>query len=157
MPTEIEVRVMRLLSHIEIPADAPARIERMGTEAVTVVCEAALGTLDGVRKGIRHNAAAIVGRMQHEQAVETLVLLINDASPDVSLRAIRAVRRRRLEHVIPQIDTLLSSPSTPPVLAGEAVRALEALDTDDARRVLDGYRARHPDRSRGSTRRRPRA
>ena len=60
MPTDIEVRLMRLLNSIELRRGLAGEIEAMGTEAVTVVCDAALGTYVGQRPWIRNRAAALV-------------------------------------------------------------------------------------------------
>ena len=45
MPTANEIRVLKLLSAIEIPPTAGQTIQSWGNEAVTIVCEAALGAL----------------------------------------------------------------------------------------------------------------
>jgi hypothetical protein len=142
MPSEIEVRVMRLLSAVELPPGAAPRIERMGTEAVTVVCEAALGTYVGQRAAIRHHAAALVGRMAHVQAVETLALLLESDDPGVARRALRAVRRRDRRDLVPHVQALLDRDDTPPGLAAEAVLTLAAVDSDPARAALAAYRGR---------------
>jgi HEAT repeat protein len=146
MPTETERRVLQMLSAIEVSPDAPALIEAMGTDAVTVVCEAALGTYEGVRLKVRSNAAAVVGRMSHPQALETLALLVNDASPDVATRAVRAIARRGDAHLVPRIAELLTQASTADWLAAEAVRALAAFDLPAAREALASYAATPPER-----------
>ena len=72
MPTESEVRVMDVLTSIEIPPNAAQTIVSWGNEAVTVVCEAALGTYPGFRPKVRNNAVALLGQMSHRQATETI-------------------------------------------------------------------------------------
>ena len=65
MPTENEIRVLRLLSAIEISPNAGATIEGWGNEAVTVLCEAALGSYPGLRQKVRTNAVSVLGSMSH--------------------------------------------------------------------------------------------
>jgi hypothetical protein len=139
MPTAIEVRVMEILSAIEVPADAAKQIEAMGTEAVTVVCEAALGSYPGLRFKVRTNAAAMVAKLDHPQAAETLSLLINDASADIAVRALRGVARRQATQYVPEIAKVLRLGSTDPHAAAEAIQTLRALGTPEARAVLEAY------------------
>ena len=70
-----------MLGAIEPPPDAAEQIEAMGPQAVNVACEAALGTYIELRPKVRTNAAAVVGRMNNEQARETLALLKRSTSP----------------------------------------------------------------------------
>jgi hypothetical protein len=144
MATEVETRVMQILSSIEMPKGTAQRIEAMGTEAVTVVCEAALGSFVGQRPSLRNNAATLIGRMSHVQAVETLALLISSDSPSVARRALRAMRRRRRDDLVPAVQGLLEREHTPPTLAAEAVLALAALESDPAREALASYKDRTP-------------
>jgi HEAT repeat protein len=139
MPTDVEVRVMRMLAAIEVPANAPEIIETLGTEAVTVVCEAALGSYPGLRPKLRTNAVAVVGRMTHPQARETLALLITDESPGVAMRALRAAGRRKDEGLVDRIGAVLRRPTTDELTANEAIRALRSIDSTAAARALDAY------------------
>jgi HEAT repeat protein len=139
MATENEIRVMRLLSAIEVPVDAASIIESWGTEAVTVACEAALGTYLGVRPKVRTNAAAVVGKMDHPQARETHRMLIMDESPDVAIRALRAAARRRDDALTGLIGTVIRRPTTEPLVAVEAVEALRKIDSPAARKELADY------------------
>jgi HEAT repeat protein len=139
MATENEIRVMRLLSAIEVPLDAANIIESWGTEAVTVTCEAALGTYVGLRPKIRTNAAAVVGKMEHPQARETHRMLITDESPGVAIRALRAAARRRDDALTGLIGTVIRRPATDPLVAVEAVRALREIDSPAARKELADY------------------
>lgn len=141
MATEIEKRVLGLLSMIEVPRNAPDLIEEMGPEAVNVACEAALGTYVGLRPKTRTNAAAVVGRMQSQQARETLLLLITDPSDDVAIRALRAARRRAEPELLERAALVLERPEANPLVVVEAVHALRAAPAaGDARQALDRYR-----------------
>src|SRR3712207_8910994 len=100
MPTETESRVISVLTSIEVPSNAAQTIGSWGNEAVTVVCEAALGTYPGFRPKVRYNAVALLGQMNHPQATETIPLLINEPDPDVSIRAMRAAGRQKNERVV---------------------------------------------------------
>lgn len=139
MPTEAETRVMQILSAIEVPPAAADLIESLGTEAVTVVCEAALGSYPGIREKVRTNAVSLLGMIDHPQARETVPLLVNDPNPDVAIRAMRAAGAQRNDDVVPRLDRLLSRPDAPPLLAAEAVKALIAVDSTAARASLTTY------------------
>lgn len=139
MPTEIEIRVMKVLDAIEIPPDAAQKIQQWGNEAVTVVCEAALGTYPGLRPKVRNNAVALLGWMDHAQAIETIPLLVNDPNSDVSLRAMRAAGRQKNEQVIEKLNQILKKSESPPLTAAEAVKALMAIDSAKARARLEEY------------------
>ena len=139
MATPIEVRVMEMLSAIEVPANAAEQIGAMGTEAVTVVCEAALGSYPGLRFKVRTNAASMVAKLDHPQAAETLSLLINDASADIAVRALRGVARRHAAQYVPEIAKVLRLSSTEPHAAAEAIQTLRSLGTPEARGVLEAY------------------
>ena len=141
MATETEQRVLAMLAATEPPPDAAQRIEAMGPEAVNGACEAALGTYAQLRPKVRTNAAAIVGRMDNEQARETLGLLVTDANEDVATRALRAVGRRDEPLLVQRAGLVLRRPDISPLLAAEAVNALAATPARDAARtVLDEYR-----------------
>lgn len=140
MATDTEARVLRMLGAIEPPTDAAEQIEAMGPQAVNVACEAALGTFIELRPKIRTNAAAIVGRMNGDQARETLALLVTDPSEDVAIRALRALGRRDEPELVRRAGLVLRRAETSPLLAAEAVNALAATPARDAaREVLDGY------------------
>lgn len=141
MATETERRVLRMLGAIEPPSDAAEQIEHMGPEAVNVACEAALGTYVGLRPKIRTNAAAIVGRMNTDQARETLALLVTDPNEDVAIRALRAVGRRDEPTLVQRVALLLQRADASPLLIAEAVNALaETPARNAAREALDTYR-----------------
>jgi hypothetical protein len=139
--TEIERAVLDMLSAIEPPGDAAERIEALGPEAVDVACDAALGTYVGLRPKVRTNAAAIVGRMHGEQALQTLALLVTDPSDDVAIRALRAVGRRDEPDLVARAALVLRRPGVAPLVAVEAVDALAArTDSPLAAKVLVAYR-----------------
>jgi len=144
MPTETEVRVMKILTAIEITPAAAEKIKTMGSEAVTVVAEAALGTYPGLRLKVRTNAVGLLGWVDHPQAAETLALLVNDPNPDVAIRAIRATGRRRDEGVVSKLAQILTNPSSTPILAAEAVKALRAIGSAAAMAALSTYEASSP-------------
>ena len=145
MPTDVEVRVMQLLSAIEVPSNAAELIEELGTEAVTVACEVALGSYPGVRLNVRTNAAAVVGRMTHPQARETLAMLVTDENPRVALRALRAAGRRQDDTLVGEIATVLRRATTDQFTANEAIRALRAIGSPAALRELDEYAGASPE------------
>jgi len=144
MPTENEIRVLKLLSAIEIPPTAAQTIQTWGNEAVTVVCEAALGTYPGLRPKVRNNAVALLGLMNHPQAMETVPLLINDSNSDVSIRAMRAAGHQNNVHGIEKIGQFLRRKESPPLIAAEAVSALLQIDSDNARASVAEYMAANP-------------
>jgi hypothetical protein len=144
MPTETEIRVMKLLTAIELTPASADRIVEWGNEAVTVVCEAALGVYPGLRQKVRTNAVALLGWIDHPQAVETIPLLVTDPNPDVAIRAMRAAGRRQLDSVVEQLAGVLESPEATPVLAAEAAKALHAIGTPQAEAALNDYRSKSP-------------
>src|SRR5215831_7360970 len=117
MPTANETRVMEMLNAIEIPADAGAAIEGWGNEAVTVVCEAALGTYTALPFKMRTNAVALLGSLTHPQARETVLLLIPDVQIDVSIRAMRAAGRQKNTAAVTQLEEILKRRDTMALLA----------------------------------------
>ena len=141
MPTENEIRVLRLLSAIEISPNAGATIEGWGNEAVTVLCEAALGSYPGLRQKVRTNAVSVLGSMSHPQTAESLRMLVKDSSPDVAIRAMRAAGVQKNEGVIPDLKLNLNDPATQPLLAAEAVKGLVAINTTEAQEALSQYLA----------------
>lgn len=141
MPTPIETEVMRLLTSVDArPADLAARIMELGTPAVTVVCEAALGSYPGIRNKTRTNAVALLGWLPHPQAAEAVVMLVGNEDPDVASRAMRAAGRSANEAAIERIAAVLSRPETSPILAAEGVRSLATVGTPAANAVLESYR-----------------
>lgn len=145
MPTEAEVQVMRLLSAIELTPATARRIEEMGNEAVTVVCEAALGTYPGIRPKVRTNAVSLLGYMEHPQARETIPLLVGDPDPDVAIRAMRAAGRQKNPTVVAPLGQVLSRAQTTELQAVEAAGALAKIDTPAAREHLSRYEAASPE------------
>jgi len=139
MPTENEIRVMKILTAIEITPAAGQKIKEWGNEAVTVVAEAALGMYPGLRLKVRTNAAALLGWIDHPQAAETLLLLVNDPNQDVAIRAVRAAGRQKKDVAVEKLGQLLTQPSTSPILAAEASKALIAIGTARAQNVLQSY------------------
>jgi HEAT repeat protein len=138
--TDTEARVLGMLGAIEPPPDAAEQIEAMGPQAVAVACDAALGTYIELRPKVRTNAAAIVGRMNNDQARETLALLVTDPSEDVAIRALRALGRRDEPELARRAGLVLQRAEVSPLLAAEAVNALAATPARDAaREVLDEY------------------
>lgn len=144
MPTENEVRVLKILSAIEIPPTAGQTIQSWGNEAVTVVCEAALGTYPGLRPKVRNNAVALLGWMDHEQAQETVPLLLNDSNSDVAIRAMRAAGRQKNEAGIDKLAEMLNQKGTEPLLAAEAVSALLTIGGTEAAATVAAYRSANP-------------
>jgi hypothetical protein len=129
---------LNILSSIEVPLDAPERVDAAGAEAVNVVCEAALGTYVGLRPKVRSNAAWMIGRMTSQQARETLLLLVNDPSDDVAIRAIRAVGRRPTAELEERVALTFSRADANPLVVAEAVRAL--VGTPNGQAALAKYR-----------------
>lgn len=144
MPTENEIRVLKILSAIEIPPTAGQTIQSWGNEAVTVVCEAALGTYPGLRPKVRNNAVALLGWMDHQQARETVPLLLNDANTDVSIRAMRAAGQQKSDASVDKLGQLLRRRDAPPLLAAEAVSALLAIGSDKALASVAAYKSANP-------------
>src|SRR4051812_2793796 len=122
MPTENEIRVMTLLSSIELTSDAGSVVEKWGNDAVTVLCETALGTYSGIRRKVRTNAVAMLGGMKHPQAHETVLMLLNDDNPDISIRAMRAAGEQQNDAAVATLKTLMHSRDLSPLLAAEVVK-----------------------------------
>ena len=140
MATDIERAVLDMLSAIEPPHDAAEQIEALGPAAIDVACDAALGTYVGLRPKVRTNAAAIVGRMQSDQARETLALLVTDPSDDVAIRALRAVGRRDEPDLVARAALVLQRPALAPLVAVEVIDALAAsADSPVAAQALAAY------------------
>jgi len=147
MPTTAASTVLRMLSAIEVDSEAAAEVvQDLGNEGVTVLCELALGTFPGLRAKIRANAVVVLAWVSHPQARETLQLLIRDPSPDFSIRALRAVARRKDPTIVAELGTLLQQVTLPPLVAAETVVALQTFDSTDARQILDVYRLADPGR-----------
>jgi HEAT repeat protein len=148
MPTENEVRVLKLLTQIDLsPSAAAEAILAWGPEAVTVLCEAALGQYPGLRLKVRTNATALLGWTVHPQTQETIDLLIRDPIPDVATRAIRAAGRTGRDVYVSRLEELLSQPATAPLLAAEAASALRRIGSAAAHDALDAYKAADPQRT----------
>ncbi len=145
MPTENEVRVMQILNAIEVPDGAGEVIENWGNEAVTIVCETALGSYSGLHDKIRHNAVDLLGSLTHPQARETVLLLLSDSDPDISIRAMRAAPQQQNKAAVAQLGNVLKTRELPPLVAAEALRALVAFDSPEARSVVVAYAASNAD------------
>lgn len=145
MPTEIEIKVMRLLTAIELTPSAGQKIKEWGTEAVTVVAEAALGVYPGLRPKVRTNAAGLLGWIDHPQASETILLLVRDPNPDVAIRAIRAAAVKKNDDVVDKLEQLLNQTNTSPILAAEATKTLIAIGTPKAQAALQSYEKASPE------------
>jgi len=140
MATQAETEVLRLLSAIEVePEDAAKAVLDLGDEAVTVLCEAALGSFPGLRAKVRTNAVALLGWVKHPQAQEATRLLIRDPNPDVSIRALRAVGRQKNSTITHDLGRMLQNASLPPLVAAEVVKALIAIDSPESRKALSAY------------------
>jgi len=98
-----------------------------------------LGMYPGLRLKVRTNAAALLGWIDHPQAAETLLLLVNDPNQDVAIRAVRAAGRQKKDVAVEKLGQLLTQPSTSPILAAEASKALIAIGTARAQNVLQSY------------------
>jgi hypothetical protein len=146
MPTEIEKSVISLLSATDYtPGTDPGKlIESWGNEAVTVACEIASGAYPGLRKKIRTNAVDAVGTIDRPQARETVQLLVKDTDADVSIRALRAAASQKNINVVGAMAKLLQSASLPPLVAAETVAALIAIESSEARQVLQQYESADP-------------
>jgi HEAT repeat protein len=144
MPTDIEIRVMKILTAIELTPASAETIKAMGNEAVTVVTEAALGTYPGLRPKVRTNAVGLLGWIDHPQATETLALLVHDPNPDIAIRAIRAAGRQRSEDAVGKLAQILTNPAATPILAAEAAKALHAIGSPQAMTTLTAYEAASP-------------
>jgi HEAT repeat protein len=140
MPSSAEIQVMRMLSAIDGALDSAAAIEAMGSEAVTVVCEAALGSYPGLPSRGRKNAVALLGRLSHPQATETLPLLIHDADADIAIRAMRAAGRTGNKAVVADLADMLADGAVSALIAAEALKALAANGSAAAMKIVDGYR-----------------
>ncbi len=144
MPTENEIRVIKILSAIEIPPVAAEKIESWGTEAVTVVVEAALGVYPGLRPKVRTNAVALLGQLDHPQAAEAIPMLVTDPNPDVAIRAMRAAGEQKAEAAVDGIALALSRADSSPILAAEALKALLAIRSPKAQAAVASYETTSP-------------
>jgi HEAT repeat protein len=142
MPTEDEKRVLNLLSAVDYaPGTDPGKlIESWGTGAVTVACEAALGSYPGLRLKVRTNAVAALGTIDHPQAREAVTLLVKEPLADLRIRALRAAGAQKNTSVVGDLAVMLQSPSLESLIAVEVVKALLAIDTPEARSALQAYR-----------------
>lgn len=151
MPTPTEVRVMRLLTVIDAaPTDAARSVMAEGTAGVTVVCEAALASYPGLREKVRMNAIALLGWLDHPQARETALLLLDDPDRDAAVRAMRSVGRQHDDGSVAALERVLTQESTDPIIAAEAVKALASMGGDRAASVLGKYRRATEPGHRGS-------
>jgi hypothetical protein len=148
MPTKNEIRVLNLLSATDLDHDVdPGKvIQDWGNEAITVACEAALGSYPGLDRKTRYNAVSSLAGMSHVQAQETVALLVRDPDSDVSIRALRAAGRQQNKAVVKDLSALLQTPTLPRLVAVEVVKALVAIDTPDAQAALQAYEAGDPTR-----------
>jgi hypothetical protein len=148
MSTENEKKVLNLLSAVDYtPGTDPGKlIESWGNEAVTVVCDVALGTYPGLMRKVRTNAVAALETMSHPQAKETVRMLVKDTDSDVSIRALRAAAGQKNTATVKDMALMLQSSSLQPLVAVEVVKALSAIDTLDARTALAAYEAVDPEK-----------
>ena len=82
--------------------------------------------------------------MVHPQARETVQLLVKDADPDVSIRALRSAAGQRNHDAVAAIAKLLQSQGLSALVAAEAVEALSIIDTPEARAALQQYETADP-------------
>ncbi|MBV6324255.1 HEAT repeat domain-containing protein [Duganella violaceipulchra] len=143
MPTEIEKKVLNLLSVVDYSggSDPGQLIASWGNEAVTLVCEIALAGYPGLLPKVRTNAVAVLETVDHPQSKETVRLLVKDADSDISIRALRAAGGQRNAASVRDMASLLQSTSLQPLVAVEVVKALLAIATPEARAALAGYAA----------------
>jgi len=148
MPTENEERVLDLLSAVDyVPGLDPGKlIQSWGRDAVTVACEVALGSYPGLQRKVRTNAVAVLETITEPQALETVTLLVKSPDSDVSIRALRAAAGQKNASVVKSIAQMVQSPSLEPLVAVEAVKALAAVDSADARTVLKAYAEADPEK-----------
>jgi HEAT repeat protein len=139
MPTQIEIRVMDLLNSIETSPTAGSTLTSWGNEAVTVVCDAALGSYVGIRLKMRLMAVDLLGSIDHPQASETVVLLLTDSNVDISVSAMRAAGQQKNPAAVEQLGSQLARRDLSPLLAVEAVKALAAIGDSNARAALQRY------------------
>jgi HEAT repeat protein len=142
MPTEQEKQVLNLLSMVDYtPGTDPGKlIESWGNEAVTVACEAALGSFPGLQRKVRTNAVAVLETIDTPQAKETVRMLVKDPDPDVSIRALRAAAGQKNPDVVTDLAKMLNTPTLTPLVAVEVVKALRGIDSTAARKALATYR-----------------
>jgi HEAT repeats len=143
MPTENERKVLNLLSVVDLaPGVDPGKlIQSWGNEAVTVACEAALGSYAGLQRKVRTNAVAVLETIDQPQARETVRLLVKDPDSDVQIRALRAAAGQKNAEVVADLSKMLQSAVLAPVIAAEVVKALQAIDSPQARQTLQDYEA----------------
>ena len=145
MPTEAETRVLRLLAATEIPDNAGTLVEERGNADVTVLCEAALGAYAGLPFDRRLKAIYVLGQMNHVQAMESVPLLVGDPDMDVAVTAIRAAARQKNGAAGEVMGQRLANAATHPIVAAECVKALRAMNTAEAGRILERYESASPD------------
>jgi hypothetical protein len=143
MPTNDEIRVLNLLSATDLDGDVDSGtvIQSWGTDAITVACEAALGSYPGLDRKTRTNAVSSLASMTHKQAQETVALLVRDSDSDISILALRAAGRQRNAAVAKDLGALLQTPTLPRLVLVEVVKALVAIDTADSQAALHAFKA----------------
>jgi hypothetical protein len=146
MPTDTEVKIMKILNSIEIePETVAKKIESMGNEAITVLCEAALGSYPGIRNKVRTNSVSLLGWIKnYPQVIETIKMLVADSQIGVSVRAIRSAGRQRAEQVVEDLGDILKNRRTSSIIALEAVKSLIAINSLTANQYLDEYAEADP-------------
>ncbi|MFM0472662.1 HEAT repeat domain-containing protein [Paraburkholderia strydomiana] len=153
MPTEIERKVLNLLSAVDFSggSDPGPLIASWGNEAVTLVCEIALDGYPGLLPKVRTNAVAVLETVDHPQSKETVRLLVKDTNSDISIRALRAAAGQRNTTTVRDMASMLQSTSLQPLVAVEVVKALSAIATPEARAALASYttadRQKYPHRA----------
>jgi hypothetical protein len=143
MTNEVEARVLRLLSVTDLaPESTPGRlVESWGEEAVSALCNIALGSQRAVLPKVRTNAVGLLETMTHPQAMETARMLLADPSPDVGVRALRATASQQNPDAVTDIQRLLTRLDLHPLLVVESMKALTGIGTAAARKALKAYRS----------------
>jgi hypothetical protein len=143
MASDIEARVLRLLSATDFAQDStPGKlVESWGEEAISALCNIALGGQRAVQTKVRTNAAGLLETMTHPQAMETARMLLSDPSLDIAVRALRATASQRNPDTVRDIQRLLIRPDLHPLLVVESMKALSGIGTAAARKALKTYRS----------------
>ena len=143
MASDIEERVFRLLSATDYAQDStPGKlVKSWGEEAISALCNIALGGQRAVHTKVRTNAAGLLETMTHPQAMETARMLLFDPSLDIAVRALRATASQRNPDTVRDIQRLLIRPDLHPLLVVESMKALSGIGTAAARKALEAYRS----------------
>ncbi|MBI5491174.1 MAG: HEAT repeat domain-containing protein [Deltaproteobacteria bacterium] len=120
LPTDPDVLVN--VTADELPGTAD--LTRLGRAATTALSEGLLNNLDD---GVRAACAWALAEIRDPAARDTLVLALDDASPDVRLHAVRALGNLGDPAHADRILALLRDPSEPAWVQAAAVDALGAI------------------------------